>query len=146
MNQKTHVAAVRALQSLIDGNFIGATQFKIVLEGLRGEEAGFFAEKMIELWARIEAMPETHGQADEADPKAFLHYFGGSFDAYILEKDCGDADDEPGQSQIQAYGYASFYGPDSLEGGFISLPEILGSGAELDFHFDPKPLSEILSR
>ena len=146
MNQKTLVAGARALQSLIDENFIGATQFKIVLESLKGEEAEFFAEKMIELWTRIEAMPETREQADSADPTAFLHYFGGSFDAYILEKDCGDAGDEPGQSQIQAYGYASFYGPDSLEGGFISLPEILGAGIELDFHFDPKPLSKILSR
>jgi len=40
--------------------------------------------------------------------------------------------------QIQVFGDASFFGPQSLEAGYISLPKIVEAGIELDLHFTPR--------
>lgn len=127
-------------------HFIGPSQRHAVLCGLRGEEKQFFADKLSELARIVETMPktgETDGQGDAA--VAHLHYFaGGQASWWITERDMGSLDDEiPGQ-QHQAYGLANLFGDDG-EIGYISIVEILANGGELDFHFQPKTLAEILS-
>jgi hypothetical protein len=101
----------------------------------RGEESHHFREVLATLVNEtIPSVPrtyETDGQGDAAIAR--LHYFIGSCDWYITELDCE-------QEQHQAFGAANLgYG---TELGYISLPEILNAGAELDLHWTAKPLRE----
>jgi len=117
-----------------------------MLVGKRGEEGKWFEEKLSELAhiisGEIPQTGETDGQGDDAI--AWLHYFaGGQASWYITEKDRGAADDSSEQFQSQAFGLADLFG-DGGELGYISIPEILAAGGELDLHWQPKPLREIV--
>ena len=80
-------------------------------------------------------MPRGYEQDGKGDSAiAYLHYFTGSCDWYITERDTTD-------EQHQAFGLADLgYGP---ELGYISVQELIENGAELDLYFEPKPLKEI---
>jgi len=122
-------------------HFMGPMQRRVVLDALRGEEGEYFVAKMVELAALIAAMPKTYEQDGVADPIVHLHYFIGSMDWWITEKDMGNGDDSEGQ--IQAFGAANLgHGWDNSM-GYISIEEITQHGAELDFHFKPRPLSAV---
>ena len=120
--------------------FIGVSQRKALISALMGEEAEFFADTLIELARRIELMPGTY-DTDGGEMKekvVHLHYFLGSFDAWIIEKDRS-----PDGRQLQAFGYASLTGGmEEAELGYINLPEITLHGAELDLYWTPKKVSK----
>lgn len=100
------------------------------------EERAFFFEKLAEFRERTRSMPATYAErAIGSEPRAFLHYFCGGYDAWIMERDVEHA-------QIQASGLARFHGNEP-ELGYISLPEIFRGGAELDLHFQPMALAEL---
>lgn len=115
-------------------DFISFAQNCALFTGLQGEERGYFVETIEKMGKLIEDMPksyETDGQGDKA--VAVLHYFVGSCDWYITEKDME-------VEQLQAFGLANLgYGG---ELGYISIKEIVAAGAELDLHWTPKALSE----
>lgn len=143
-------AAAAALRTTL-APFIGKAQLAAVRDGMRGDDAVFFIDKMLELAALIEKMPQTYessegGQRSGSPALAHLHYFVGSCDWYILEKDKGTRDDKKNGTppQSQAYGWVNLGDRTSAEYGYISLPEILENGAELDFHWDPKPMQTII--
>ena len=127
-------------------NFIGGGQLSTMLRCARmdQEEHEFFQEKFVDLANLIDRMPhsyQTEGQGNQAI--AHLHYFaGGSANWWITEKDKGAADDEPEQRQSQAFGRADLFG-DGGELGYISLPEIIANGGEMDLYWTPKTLEEI---
>lgn|GEM_PF-3345536 len=134
-------AGAYALGWLSEQGFIGTSQAEAVAAGMLGEEANFFAEKMIELRARIEQMPatyQTEGKGENA--VVWLHYFaGGRANWWIIEKDCE-------AEQLQAFGLANLFGGPTgqdAELGYISLTEILDNDGELDFHFTPRTLREL---
>lgn len=120
-------------------HFVPRSQWRALLDGLSGEERPYFVEKIKEYNARIDAMPKTYdtdGQGDQAI--AYLHYFSGGGDWYILEKDS-----DPDQTgQVQAFGLADPFG-DGGELGYISILELRRAGVELDLHWTPAPLAEI---
>ncbi|WP_131655428.1 hypothetical protein [Methylocucumis oryzae] len=124
--------------------FIGKSQLSVIKSALKGEEGQHFKDKLVEIANVIKTMPssyETDGQGDNA--VAYLHYFKGSMDWYITEKDKGAPDDkkEGVKPQSQAFGLADLgYGG---ELGYISIPEITSSDVELDLYWTPKTLSEI---
>jgi len=126
--------------------FIGPAQIAAVKQGIRGEEQQFFFDKLVELATLIEFMPQTgeqDGKGDEA--MIYLHYFaGGQANFYIIEKDKGCAGDTPEQFQSQAFGLADLFG-DGGEWGYISIPEILANGGELDFYFKPCTMVQLRS-
>lgn len=129
--------------------FIGRNQAACVRDLIRtSEDRDFFIDKMIELDERIKAMPVTYQQDGLGDNAiAYLHYFTAGSDFYITEKDKGAKDDDPADFQSQAYGYTILNGDDEMaECGYISLPEILGCNAELDFHFTPTTLAAIKAK
>ena len=143
-----------ALKTL-DG-FLPEYQRAVVMQALRGEEHEWFEQKMVELAKIVKEMPstkQTDGQGDKA--VAWLHYFaGGQANWYITEKDKGCEDDYDPTSvmyptrgqQNQAFGLADLFGAgdsDCAEMGYISLPEIMSVKGELDFHWKPRPLSEV---
>lgn len=114
-------------------------QYAVTRAGLAGPDKTFFSAKMRELVTVIETMPrsyDTDGQGDQA--LAYLHYFTGSADWYITELDR----DTDGQGQIQAFGLADL-GMGFPELGYISIPEIVAHGAEMDYHFTPRSLEDI---
>ena len=115
------------------------SQRTAILEALRGEEGAFFAQRIKEICATWAAMPktyETDGQGRDA--LARLHYFTSGCDWWIVEKDV----DPDHAGQAQAFGIADL--GMGAELGYISLPEILAAGAELDLYWTPKTVREIL--
>lgn len=91
-------------------------------------------------------MPGTYDQDGLGDQAmAFLHYFTRSADFWIIEKDTGAASDQPEDYQAQAFGLVRIAG-NLPELGYVSLPEILRAGAELDLHFEPTRVREIMER
>lgn len=118
-------AAERGLRGLI-----GEAEARAIRSAMRGEEGEHF-KGLLEHWSRIIAdMPsayQTDGQG--ANAVAYLHYFTGSADWYITEKDAGTPD-EPGQHQ--AFGWADLGCGGEL--GYISIKDRAGNksaGAEL---------------
>jgi len=128
--------------------FVPRHQLETMLENLYREDWSFFAKKLIELTETIENMPhtyETDGQGDDAI--VHLHYFGGSFDSWITEKDKLPI-------QHQAFGYVTMFGPETAELGYTSIQEYLDTAAELakkplspnieiDLFWTPKTVGEI---
>lgn len=117
--------------------FIGTAQTWALVNGCKGEEKEFFKGKILEMAEAIATMPksyETDGQGKEA--VAHLHYFAGSWDWYITEKDV----DSDGQGQIQAFGMVDGF---ECEMGYINIKEATRAGAELDLHWAPCTLRQI---
>ena len=130
----TQAATLKTLK-----NFIGESQLRTLFHlSLKGDESEFFANKMSELETTIETMPktyETDGQGRSA--KISLHYFKGGCDWWIVERDME-------QEQHQAFGVACLgYEP---ELGYISIPELLEAGAELDLHWSPVTVGEVMNQ
>lgn len=126
--------------------FIGPQQLSCLGDLCRGEEGAFFKQKMVDLAGVISRMPHTYqtdGQGKDA--VVHLHYFKGGCDWWITEKDKGAPDDTPEQAQSQAFGLADL-GLGERELGYISLPEILSCGAELDLYWEPKTVGQLEPR
>ena len=117
------------------------SQFKCVQELMRGEEGQFFADtinRMADIWANTPKTYETDGQ--DKTRLARLHYYTCCADWWIIEKDS----DPDSAGQIQAFGIADLgMGP---ELGYISIPELLEVGTELDYYYAQQTVAEILGR
>jgi hypothetical protein len=105
-----------------------------LLEALKGEEGLEIAETVLKAWQVFQTMPASYQTEGSADPAAHLHYFTGSWDWWITEKDA-----EP--EQAQAFGFVKSELCPEGEWGYISLEEITEAGAELDLYFTPAPVS-----
>ena len=127
--------------------FIGGSQLAAVKTGLRGEEGEWFMHKMEELAGIVEKMPVTYGQDGKGDDAiVYLHYFTGPYDGYLTEKDMEEPEN-PAEAQWQAYGRVHWaQNSGHLSQGYICLPEIFKSHAELDFHFTPCTGREIKAK
>lgn len=130
-------------------HFISKQQLAVMLGCLDGEEWQFFSDKFTEYFNRIETMPasyEQDGKGDEAI--AYLHYFKGACDWYILEKDKGCEDDAPEDKgvQFQAFGWANLGDDQNAELGYIPIQELIECNVDFDLHFTPKKLGDIINR
>lgn len=126
--------------------FIGHAQRRVVTDHIReAEERQHFVEVMERLATTVATMPRTYHQNGKGDQAiAYLHYFTRGTDIWITEKDQGSPADAADEFQSQAYGFVRHgHMPDCADTGYVSLPEILSCGAELDFHFTPTTLSAI---
>jgi len=126
-------------------HFLSRAQRAALLELLDGEESEAFQTIVHRLALTVATMPatyETDGQGVRA--YAHLHYFTGSADWYITERDIGHPDDQHPGEQLQAFGQADLFG-DGGELGYISIKELITLGAELDLHWTPKMLGDIQS-
>jgi hypothetical protein len=130
----------KAIEILRD--FIPRSELQTIASNRFGEEGQFFIDKICSIAELIKGMPETGGQNGKGKKAvAFLHYFRGSVDSYITEKDIGDSEDEPGEGQIQAFGAQSLgFG---FELGYISIKELIENNVELDLYFEPKTLEDL---
>ena len=120
-------------------NYMGRSQW-VVLQSLMdgSEESGFFKEIAAHLRRSVEAMPTAGGQLlGEEAPMVYLHYFLGASDVWVLEK-------AEGGGVEQVFAFSLLNGDHQMaELGYVDLSELLLVGFELDFHFEPKPLSEV---
>jgi len=83
----------------------------------------------------ITTMPHEYETEGDQDPTVWLHYFRGSADWHITERDSS-------AEQLQAFGRADLFG-DGGELGYICIAELLAAGVEIDLHWTPKRLSEV---
>lgn len=138
--QKARALAAPHLAKLT--HFIGRQQLACLRSGLNGEECQYFLELAQTLDRTIAAMPATYatdGQGKAA--YAYLHYFRGDSDWWITEKDI-DTDNE---GQLQAFGLASLgCNGNQPELGYICIAELIQHNVELDFHWKPKTLAELM--
>ncbi len=116
--------------------FLSRGQFKTIADAMKGEEGRFFIDKAKVLAQLIEGMAKTYEQDGKGDDAtAYLHYFKGSGDWYITEKDAS------GKGTEQAFGLADLGQGGEL--GYISIDELVRNNVELDLHFDPKSLAAL---
>jgi hypothetical protein len=114
-------------------------QFEVIADAMMGEKGDHFIEIIDRIHATWLVMPKT----DDSDAQghaalARLHYFTGGCDWWIVERDA----DPDGAGQVQAFGIADLGMGREL--GYISIPELLENGAELDLYFNPVTIGEIL--
>ena len=124
--------------------FIGNRQLKTIADIiLDGEEGDYYIEKLNEIQKTIEAMPGVYQSEDSYERKAFLHYFMGSCDWYIFEKDT--VENEP---QLQAFGFACINGDrENAELGYVCIEDVINHAhAEIDLHYEPETMREILTK
>ena len=115
-------------------------QYEAIIAGMMGEEGDHFIGIIDRIHATWQAMPktyETDGQGCAA--LARLHYFTGGCDWWIVEKDA----DPDHAGQVQVFGIADL--GMGAELSYISIPELLENGAELDLYFQPKTIGELLA-
>lgn len=115
--------------------FLSRGQFKTIAEAMKGEDGRFFIDKAVVLAQLIDGMAKTYEQDGKDDPTAYLHYFKGSADWHITEKDMS------GKGTEQAFGLSDLGQGGEL--GYISIDELVRNNVELDLHFEPKPLSAV---
>jgi hypothetical protein len=112
--------------------FIGRSQLLTLTHALRGEEGPHFEEILRAVADRIAGAPRTYqtdGQGAQA--RAVLHYFKGGCDWWIVELD-------------PVAGIWRRIPRLRAGAGYISIPELLRAGAELDLYFTPRAVGEIL--
>ena len=118
--------------------FIPFHQLDVMVMNMNGPDGAWIREKLQELAAMIRAMPKTYEQDGKGrEALVYLHYFGGSADFFITERDKLFV-------QHQAFGAATYGGDQSLELGYISLVELCRHPLiELDLHFAPCALAQV---
>ncbi len=115
-------------------------QFEVITDAMLDEECDHFTALAARIHATWQAMPTTYAtDAQGRAALAQLHYFIGGCDWWIVEKDA----DPDGAGQVQAFGIADLGMGREL--GYISIPELLENGAELDLYFKPQPIGDLLA-
>lgn len=113
------------------------------LASIKGNDA--VAESVSSIDEIIESMPVTYEQDGKGKKAiAYLHYFTGSNDYFITEKDKGSVNEDGSRDdrQVQAFGYVRAGGYPEL--GYISIEELKSHPeVQMDFHFKPKTLAAI---
>lgn len=119
-------------------HFVPESQLRTMYHcAAKGEESEYFREQFIRLDGIVQTMAKTYEQEGKGDDAiVYLHYFGGSCDWYITERDSSD-------EQLQAYGYANL-GHGSGDFGYISIQEGLKFWQlNVDLHFEPCTIGEL---
>lgn len=125
-------------------------QRRTLLELIDGEEGDYFVHTLEALADHIDKMPKSYDTDDQGTAAVVhLHYFAGPVDAWITERDIGDQPKwfaSPETPQLQAFGMITLTGDKSDgEFGYISIQELIENNVELDLHWEPKPLSEVMA-
>ena len=133
------IAANQALAGVLRF-FMPKGQIAAIGTCLRGEERFAMADVVLRVEQVVRSMPksyETDGQGGQA--LVLLHYFRGSVDAWITERDKGDTPEgEEVGAQLQAFGKITLTGhKEDAELGYISIAELIAHGVELDLYWTP---------
>ena len=113
------------------------------LEIIRGNIPEF-KEVINRLYEIIVNTPELYKSQDTKleDKTAYLHYFKGSSDWFVFELDKKDVIDENNTIESPAFGFICLNGDIEMsEMGHFDINELKMLDVELDFYFDPQPMS-----
>ena len=120
--------------------FVGPAQRQAIYSAMRGEEGDYFRAMIAKLIAQLEAMPKVYEQDGMGDQAVvYLHYFTGSMDWYITERDTS-------MEQLQAFGYANLGDDESAELGYINISELIRNNVELDLYWTPTTLEQLKAK
>jgi len=128
----------KKLQKIQD--FMNPAQLSIV------KGSNEFDDVINSLYKIIAQTPEIYGTQTVSlhEKIAYLHYFYGGSDWYIIELNKKDIFDENLTIEEPAFGYAILNGDlQKAEFGYIDINELKQFGAELDFHFEPTPMYKL---
>jgi hypothetical protein len=119
--------------------YVSPEQMLAMQTASRGEEGEFFLMLFVKVAALIAAAPQNRVTDTDADfGKAYLHYFLGGGDWYILELNWDGGFD-------RAYGYVILNGDkQNAEFGYIDIADLVANGAELDLYFKPQTVAQAL--
>lgn len=131
-------------------NFISYPQRLCLLEQLRGEEGECVGDLVLGIVRNIQETPKTYEteSIDTQDKVVHLHYFGKGVDAWIVERDVGDALEGDGLGQqLQAFGKITTQGQGwkDAEWGYIDVDTLIRLGIEIDLYWTPQTVREIES-
>lgn len=116
--------------------FMPPMQAKVVYSAL--EE---FQQVIDDLLNQIKSLPKPYGtEGTKTEQKiAWLHYFYGSNDWYIIENDSS-------AEKLQCFGWAILNNDyQNAEFGYINVEELKATNkVELDFYWTPKPIGDII--
>ena len=105
-----------------------------------------FSDSIINLYKYIKEIPELYATDGDAEKLAYLHYFNSGSDYYIVELEKGDIFDDDNIIQKEAFCYAILNGDmQNAEYGYSRIEEIK-KYCELDLHFAPKKMTEIIDK
>lgn len=148
MNKQETLAALNGETGFFR-HWIGLYQRLVLIQLVQGEEGQFYVDLLTNLKTTIEEMPKTYETEDVQikDKVVHLHYFGGTVDAWIVERDMGD---QAGQVEIGPQHQA--FGPVTLsaesiadsEWGYISIQDLIDNNIEIDLHWEPKTVKEVV--
>ena len=140
MKRKRYTPPEKPLELDILKMLTSPEQYEVITDAMLGEEGDHFIEIIDRIHATWQTMPKTYeSTAKGRAALAHLHYFTGGCDWWIVEKDA----DPDHAGQVQAFGIADL--GMGAELGYISIPELLENGAELDLYYtDPKNIGELL--
>lgn len=120
-------------------HFIPYQQADVMRSTLKGRELD---DVIRSFHASVLATPVTHGQQGKGDDAIVgLHYFTGSADWYITERDVGDTPLDGGLGyQAQAVGLCCISDP---ELGYVSIADLLPHpSVNVDLYWTPKTVRE----
>jgi hypothetical protein len=135
MNAKVKEAK-QALETLYKLQLIPKGEYLTLKSNLNGEEGEAIGERVLGVYNTFKTMPKTYETEKVKDKIVHLHYFIGSWDWYVFEKDVEE------EEQIQAFGFVTSNICPEGEMGYVNIQEVTQAGGELDLYWTPKPLSE----
>jgi hypothetical protein len=105
-----------------------------------------FSDSIINLYKYIKEIPEIYATDGNQEKLAYLHYFNSGSDFYIVELEKGDIFDDDNVIQKEAFCYAILNGDmQNAEYGYSRIEEIK-KYCELDLHFTPTKMTEIINK
>lgn len=110
------------------------------LEVLKGSAEHF--EIVADMRERIADMPTSYSTTDQGDDAmVWLHYFNAASDWWLTEKDA------EGSGRRQCFGFARLNGDSqNAELGYVDVRELVENGVELDLHWTPVRLGDIVAK
>ncbi|OPY84735.1 MAG: hypothetical protein A4E71_02505 [Smithella sp. PtaU1.Bin162] len=122
-------------------HFISTSQLSALQSNLKSEERQYFLSLLNDLEDKILHMPKPYETTEQGiDAPVSLHYFKGSSDWYIVEKDSSE-------EQLQAFGYACLNGDKiNAEMGYINIEELIKCDVELDLYWEPTALRNVIDK
>lgn len=137
MNKTAKIKEAKtALETLYKLSLMPKGEYLTLKQNLNGEEAEGIGERILAVYNTFKTMPKTYETDGQEDKTAYLHYFVGSHDWYIVEKDMEE------EEQIQAFGFVKSHNCPEGELGYVDITSVTKAGGELDLYFTPKKLSE----
>ncbi len=122
-------------------DFLPKSQIEVLKSYLKGEEKTAIQELINGLSKTISETPVTYESVGEGVEKtAYIHYFSGLSDWYIVEKDMEE-------EQLQSFGYVVLNGDyEMAEFGYIDISNLITlSGVEIDLYFTPKKIEDVIA-